>query len=198
MIEATWDDDGEAEGFTEDELAEARRYSVVVAWSPEDGVYLADVPEIAGLRTHGATREEAVMMAEEATATALAAKRFFGRPVPAPRFARTDDSLDAVIARVVNDLAASLKADLTAIAAASDPPVPSASIEAHAIEAATLMKLTSAIYKASRTDPRLLAELEPGPIGGLHAMVARAARVHEQVREEEEQTAARSTLARAS
>jgi predicted RNase H-like HicB family nuclease len=55
--------------LTPDELAEARRYSVRLVWSREDEAYLVSVPEIPGLRTHGATHEEAVAVGEEAIAT---------------------------------------------------------------------------------------------------------------------------------
>jgi len=74
-------------GFSEAELAEARRYSMHIAWSPEDDAYLVSVPEIPGLRTHGATHAEAVEMGEEVIATWLAGMRSEGRPVPLPQFA---------------------------------------------------------------------------------------------------------------
>ena len=73
--------------ITPAELAEARRYSLVIAWSEEDDAYLVRVPELPGLVTHGATHEEAVAMGEEAIATWLAGLRHFGHPVPPPRLA---------------------------------------------------------------------------------------------------------------
>jgi predicted RNase H-like HicB family nuclease len=73
--------------ITEDELAEARRYSLLIAWSDEDQVYVVTVPELPGCVTHGETHEEAVAMGEEAVATYLAGLRHFGRPVPNPRLA---------------------------------------------------------------------------------------------------------------
>lgn len=66
------------------ELAEARAYSMVIAWSPEDDVYVVSVPELAGLHTHGHTPSEAEAMGEEAIALWLAANRDLGRPVPPP------------------------------------------------------------------------------------------------------------------
>ncbi len=73
--------------FTQDELDEARRYSLVIEWSPRDEAFLVHVPELPGLRTHGATHAEAVEMGEEAIAVWLDGLRATGQPVPAPRFA---------------------------------------------------------------------------------------------------------------
>lgn len=73
--------------FTRDELAEARRYSLVIEWSPRDAAFLVRVPEIPELRTHGATHAEAVEMGEEAIAVWLDGLGATGQPIPAPRFA---------------------------------------------------------------------------------------------------------------
>lgn len=45
--------------------APSLHYSMLIEWSPEDGVYIVTVPELPGCRTHGSTREEAVRMGEE-------------------------------------------------------------------------------------------------------------------------------------
>ncbi len=73
--------------ITEELLAEARRYSLLIEWSARDGVYIVTVPELPGCRTHGATHVEAIEMGEEAIATYLAGARHFGDPVPPPRLA---------------------------------------------------------------------------------------------------------------
>ena len=36
------------------------RYSMVIQWEPQGGVFVVTVPELPGCRTHGATYEEAV------------------------------------------------------------------------------------------------------------------------------------------
>ena len=82
-------EDGAVDEITPEELAEARRYSLVIEWSPRDDAYLVSVPELPGCRTHGATHEEAVAMGEEVIATCLAGLRAMGRPVPEPRYAAT-------------------------------------------------------------------------------------------------------------
>jgi hypothetical protein len=44
---------------TDEDRAAARRYAAVIEWSDRDGVYVATVPDIPNLHTHGATREAA-------------------------------------------------------------------------------------------------------------------------------------------
>lgn len=66
------------------DLAEARTYSMVFAWSPEDAAWLVSFPEFPGVRTHGATIQEAAAMAEDAISLAIAADRFNRRTVPVP------------------------------------------------------------------------------------------------------------------
>ena len=72
--------------ITPEQLAEARRYSVEVHWSPEDQVFIAEVPELSGAKTHADTPAEAVEMAHEVAALWLSAPRYMGRDIPAPRF----------------------------------------------------------------------------------------------------------------
>jgi len=67
-----------------EELAEARRYSLQIVWSPEDEVYVVSLPQMPGLHTHGATAAEAAEMGEELIANRLAMLRDEGRIVPPP------------------------------------------------------------------------------------------------------------------
>lgn len=76
----------DVQGFTAEELAEARRYSMLIQWSDEDRACIVSVPELPGLLTHGETHSEAVELGEEAIATRLAGLRHFGQPVPPPRY----------------------------------------------------------------------------------------------------------------
>lgn len=69
---------------TDDELEEARRYSLLIQWSDEDRAYVVSVPELPGCHTHGTTHEAAIRMGEEAIALWLAGLRASGLPVPAP------------------------------------------------------------------------------------------------------------------
>lgn len=72
------------EVMSEQELEEARRYSLVVRWSDEDQLYLVSAPELPGLLTHGKTIAEAKEMGEEAIANWLSGLRLLGREIPAP------------------------------------------------------------------------------------------------------------------
>ncbi len=67
-----------------EEFDEARRYSMEIAWSPEDEVFVVSFPDAPGVMTHGATREEAVAQGEDAIITWLTAHRDAGLPVPPP------------------------------------------------------------------------------------------------------------------
>jgi predicted RNase H-like HicB family nuclease len=73
--------------ITEEQRAEARRYSLVLHWSDEDRVFLAEVPELPGLITHGESQADAVEMAVEVIALFLQSARHDGRPIPEPRLA---------------------------------------------------------------------------------------------------------------
>ncbi len=66
------------------ELDAARRYSVIVQYSPEDEAYIATVPELTGIASHGATASEAVEMAHEAAATWISVNREWNRAIPEP------------------------------------------------------------------------------------------------------------------
>jgi putative transcriptional regulator len=76
--------DVELPGTTVEELAEARRYSMVFTWSPEDAVWIVSFPEFPGALTHGETLDEATAMAEDALALMISVNRHAGRGVPAP------------------------------------------------------------------------------------------------------------------
>jgi predicted RNase H-like HicB family nuclease len=71
--------------FSEVELAEARRYSMLVQWSPEDDAWIVTVPELGDAKTHGATPAQAAEMGADLVATYLDYCRRHGEPVPEPR-----------------------------------------------------------------------------------------------------------------
>jgi predicted RNase H-like HicB family nuclease len=81
--------------LTADDLAATRRYAMVIEWSEEDQAFVVTMPDIRGLRTHGATRDEAARMGEEATATWLASDAHWGVESPTPRFTALDDTIYA-------------------------------------------------------------------------------------------------------
>ncbi len=60
-------------------------YEVVIYWSDEDAVFVAEVPELPGCGAHGETRDEALRQAEQAIDNWLHAARQMGQSIPAPR-----------------------------------------------------------------------------------------------------------------
>jgi len=86
------DDDEPRDLLTLEELVAASRYSILIRWSDEDLVYIAEVPELAGVRTHGSTAPEAADMAHEAVATWISMQWRLGRDLPAPRLFNGDDA----------------------------------------------------------------------------------------------------------
>lgn len=69
---------------TDEELAEARRYSMTIEWSDDDGAFVVSFPDAPGVMTHGATREEAATMGDDAIVTWYTALKDAGRPIPPP------------------------------------------------------------------------------------------------------------------
>lgn len=61
-------------------------YHINLFWSEEDGLWIADVPDLRGCMTHGATREEAVANAAEAIEGWLETARETGLDIPVPRY----------------------------------------------------------------------------------------------------------------
>jgi predicted RNase H-like HicB family nuclease len=82
---AAIDDEHDPIPFSDEELAEARRYSMLVQWSPEDDAWIVTVPELGDAKTHGVSPAEAVAMGADLVATYLDFCRRRGEPVPAPR-----------------------------------------------------------------------------------------------------------------
>lgn len=69
---------------------EPLRYSMVIEWEPEGGVFVVTVPELPWCRTHGATYEEAVAQAQEAIAGWIEVAKEDGYPIPPPRYLDLD------------------------------------------------------------------------------------------------------------
>jgi antitoxin HicB len=61
-----------------------RKYRVDMYWSEEDGLYLAEVPELPGCLTHGETIAEAARNAEEAIEGWIETAGDMGWPIPRP------------------------------------------------------------------------------------------------------------------
>ncbi|HKI03962.1 MAG TPA: type II toxin-antitoxin system HicB family antitoxin [Thermoanaerobaculia bacterium] len=61
------------------------RYEVIIYWSDEDQVFVAEVPELPGCATHGDSPDSALAEAQEAIALWLDTAQEFGDPIPSPK-----------------------------------------------------------------------------------------------------------------
>ena len=61
------------------------KYEVIIYWSDEDQVFVAEVPELPGCSAHGSTQETALASAQEAIRHWIETAREFGDPVPEPK-----------------------------------------------------------------------------------------------------------------
>jgi predicted RNase H-like HicB family nuclease len=61
-------------------------YHINLFWSDEDQVWIADVPDLRGCRTHGATRGQAIDHAAEAIEGWIETAKDAGLEIPMPRY----------------------------------------------------------------------------------------------------------------
>ena len=61
------------------------QYEIIVYWSAEDRVFVADVPELAGCMAHGDTQEAALANVKEAMQLWIDTAREFRDPIPEPK-----------------------------------------------------------------------------------------------------------------
>ncbi|HUP27959.1 MAG TPA: type II toxin-antitoxin system HicB family antitoxin [Chloroflexia bacterium] len=61
------------------------RYEMIVYWSDEDQVFIAEVPELPGCAADGATYQEAISNAETVIQEWIETARELGREIPEPR-----------------------------------------------------------------------------------------------------------------
>ena len=61
------------------------KYEIILYWSNEDQVFVAEVPELPGCVAHGETQEVALANAQEATQLWIETALEFGDPIPQPR-----------------------------------------------------------------------------------------------------------------
>ncbi len=58
------------------------KYELIIYWSNDDQVFVAEVPELPGCMAHGETKAEALANADEAVQLWLDTAREFGDPIP--------------------------------------------------------------------------------------------------------------------
>ncbi|MDP2983420.1 MAG: type II toxin-antitoxin system HicB family antitoxin [Candidatus Latescibacter sp.] len=61
-----------------------QRYEIIIYWSNEDEVFVAEAPELPGCMAHGNTEELALENVKEAIRLWIDTAREFGDPIPEP------------------------------------------------------------------------------------------------------------------
>jgi predicted RNase H-like HicB family nuclease len=61
------------------------KYEIIIYWSNEDDVFVAEVPELAGCMAHGDTAEAALKQIHEAMQLWIDTATEFGDPIPEPK-----------------------------------------------------------------------------------------------------------------
>lgn len=61
------------------------KYEIIIFWSEEDQVFIAEVPELSGCIAHGDTHESALLQAQDALQLWIETAIEFGDPVPEPK-----------------------------------------------------------------------------------------------------------------
>ncbi len=61
------------------------KYEIIIYWTNEDEVFIAEVPELPGCMAHGATHEAALQSVNEAIRLWIDTAREFGDPIPEPK-----------------------------------------------------------------------------------------------------------------
>ena len=61
------------------------KYEIIIYWSTEDDVFVAEVPELPGCLAHGDTQQAAFRNVNQAMDLWLDTAREFGDPIPEPK-----------------------------------------------------------------------------------------------------------------
>lgn len=61
------------------------KYELIIYWSDEDQVFIAELPELPGCMAHGESQELALKNAQEAIQLWIDTANEFGEPVPVPK-----------------------------------------------------------------------------------------------------------------
>jgi predicted RNase H-like HicB family nuclease len=61
------------------------KYEIIIYWSREDQVFVAEVPELPGCMAHGNNQQEALLNANEAIQLWIDTAQEFGDPIPHPK-----------------------------------------------------------------------------------------------------------------
>ena len=61
------------------------KYEIIIYWSNEDNIFVAEVPELPGCLAHGNTEEAALKNIKKAMQLWLDTAKEFGDPIPDPK-----------------------------------------------------------------------------------------------------------------
>ena len=61
------------------------KYEIILYWSDEDCMFIAEVPELPGCMADGETRMEALSNAEQIINEWIETAKEMGRPIPTPK-----------------------------------------------------------------------------------------------------------------
>ena len=61
------------------------KYEIIIYWSDEDQVFVAEVPELPGCTAHGDSHESALRNVDEAIQLWIDTAREFGGTIPEPK-----------------------------------------------------------------------------------------------------------------
>lgn len=61
------------------------KYEILLYWSNEDKVFIAEVPELPGCMAHGKTQEAALKNVKAAMRLWIETAKEFGDPIPEPK-----------------------------------------------------------------------------------------------------------------
>lgn len=61
------------------------KYEIILYWSKEDNIFVAEVPELPGCMAHGDTQEVALANAKDAIRLWIDTAKEFGDPIPEPK-----------------------------------------------------------------------------------------------------------------
>ena len=61
------------------------KYEIILYWSNEDQVFVAEVPELPGCMAHGDSQQAALRNINDAMQSWIDTARELGRPVPEPK-----------------------------------------------------------------------------------------------------------------
>lgn len=62
-----------------------QKYEIIIYWSNEDQVFVAEVPELSGCMAHGETEEQALKNIKDAIQLWIDTAREFGDQIPEPK-----------------------------------------------------------------------------------------------------------------